>query len=367
MPSPPLILRWPDREPAHEALLKILAPDQILQNEAIPGAITRGLWPGIRSEPKGPGGETEFASSSREPWVDSSGYLAAVERALHPERQPLLAHSHNDSERGVPFDSLELALLEARINGANFVLSVEPRYRAALLKQDPAALAAWNSLAQTAKWLSQNEANWGRPVIPFITALVEPGPATTEIANLLYRRGASPALAATVPPPNPAQIQVLVAAGLKALPNSALDHAKAGASLVIDSAPPAGLTPLKEEPDRIIYKHGHGQVIAYRRRIANPSEFALDVIDVLTHRRRAARLWNALSAIPLATEGGLLHILQYGGPIKEEFQVRVQGKFTQATLLRPGEAPLSLKTFARANMTEVFPPGLRRVGTIRFS
>ncbi|MFN9266854.1 MAG: hypothetical protein ACK6DY_25630 [Acidobacteriota bacterium] len=361
----PLILRWPNREAAHEPLLARLGADQILGEEAVEGALTSGLWPGIRS-PGAKGGNPDVASASREPWVDASGYLAAVQRALG--RPGLLAHQHRNPEQGVPFESLELALVEARVNGGNFVLSVEPRYRQALLAGEARALGAWSSLGRTAAWLRQHEGLFGRPTLPTLTALVEPGYATTEIANLLFRRGGSPRLAAAanVPKPDPERTAVLVAAGLKEVPAAAWEHAAAGATVVIDSAPVAGWQRIKEDLDRTVYGVGRGQVVAYHKRVQDPSEFALDCIDLVTHKRRATRLWNAPAAIPLATAGGLLHVIQYGSPIEVEIQARVQGVYRSATLLRPEGPPLPLKLYRRGTMSEVFPPSIQRLGVVQF-
>jgi hypothetical protein len=138
----------------------------------------------------------------------------------------------------------------------------------------------------------------------------------------------------------------------------------------------AGLKPLRNQEDRDFYTLGRGQVVAYKEPIADPSEFAFDVIDFVTHGRRAARLWNAPSVIALATAapasgsargGVLLHALNYGAPIESEVQARVQGVFAKATLLRPDGPPISLKTAKRGSTTEVFLPELRRVGTVVFS
>lgn len=358
----PLLLRWPNREPAHDALLALLKPDQILGPEPVPNAITTGLWPGIRTPAKK--GDADIASASREPWIDANGYLAAYHRALG---QPaILDHQHDDPEKGVPFDSLELALIEARVNGGNFVLNVEPRYRAALLANDAKALEAWHSLARTAAWLRANEALFTRPTLPAITQIVEPGDETAELANLLYRRGASPALTTQVPKPDPNRVQLLIAASLKKPPAGLYEHAFAGATVVIDYAHPKGWTTVKTDEDRTIFSHGKGRVVAYHTPIGDPSEFALDCIDILTHRRRAARLWNASAAIPVATAGGVLHIIQYGGPVENEIQARVQGIYKSATLLRPDAPPQSLKIYHRGTTTEVFPPAIRRLAVVQF-
>jgi hypothetical protein len=138
----------------------------------------------------------------------------------------------------------------------------------------------------------------------------------------------------------------------------------------------AGLKLLRSQSDRDFYTLGLGQIVAYKEPIADPSEFAFDVIDFVTHKRRAVRLWNAPSIIALATVGPasgpahggvLLHVLNYGSPIESDVQARVQGVFGKATLLRPDGRPMPLKTSKRGSTTEVFLPELRRVGTIVFS
>src|SRR5258708_1212544 len=160
-----LILRWQDPEPAHVPLLKsagisavlpsgghaafsaacsaagittLAAADlQLLQlseldsaNAGTPVAATSGLWPGIRRPPTVEGRGDETASASREPWVDSNSYLIGYLRALYPKRPPVLGYLPDKlGDRAVPFDSLELALIEAWAAGGNYVLAVENHYR----------------------------------------------------------------------------------------------------------------------------------------------------------------------------------------------------------------------------------------------
>ncbi|MEZ5355613.1 MAG: hypothetical protein R2762_23505 [Bryobacteraceae bacterium] len=354
---------------AREAGIEVI--DQSPTKETIPGAFDDGLWPGIRSQGRRGGGD-ETASASREPWVDANGWRYAVERALHPERVPVGVFAHREPERMVPFETLETALVEARINRGNFVLDVEPRYREALSKGDPKALAAWKALGRTAAWLDSNRALFEHPPVPTITALVASG-FSFEIANLLFRRNAAPAVAAAASPPapDPGRILALVAAALPSLPPAALDHARAGAVVVTDSKPDASWKIAKEEPDRIAYSMGSGTVVAYRKRIADPSEFALDVIDLITHRRRSCRLWNAMASIPIATtpKSGemLLSVINYGSETTDEVQARVQGRYSRARLLRPESDPRDLKIFGRGTMTEVFLPGLSRLAVVHFS
>ncbi len=388
------IARWTDPRPEHVPLLReagidgvvLDAPNQAFEAAcgavgigtalatSLTGVVEKGLWPGIRSEARR-GGDDLAASASREPWVDSNGYLVAVERVLNPRSMPVLGHRPT-AGRMVPYETLELALAEARVSGGNFLLALDQRYRDGLASKDARALAAWRRLGSTAAWLKQNAGLFGRPALATITALVEPGGLTAELANLLYRRNASPLLAPAADPPPPGRVQCLVACSLKPptpeIGRRIFAHATAGATVVIDSTPDPAWKLAKQERDRNFYTLGKGQVVAYHKRIADPSEFALDCIDLVTHRSRPARLWNAPSVIALATEGtrtgeALLHLINYGSALGDEVQVRVAGHYKTAELLRPGQAPRKLETAIRGTTTEVFPPDLGTVAVVRFA
>lgn len=402
-----LAARWPQPEPAHLPLLKQAGIRTIVCDAPTPGftaaaaqagvavaaeadltaagAVARGMWPGIRR----PGRQLNWdnnlvASASAEAWIDSNSYLAPLERALASRANaapPIIAFEAGPKaglppDRSVPFSTLEIALAEARMQGGNYVLSLDPRYRQALLAGDAQARAAWASLARTAAWLDEQATLFGGASLGAITLVVEPGMATAELSNLLFRRNGSPRLvnAAALPAPDPARIIVLVAASLKNVPDAAWKHAEAGSTVVIDN--PAFVKPswrrVRQEPDRDLFSLGRGQVMVYKKRIVEPSEFALDVIDIVGHRRRTARIWNARSAIVFATAGpkpgeAVLSIINYGARQREdEIQARIHGHFTHATLHRPEAAPALLKTSPRGLATEVFLPSLQNVAAIHF-
>jgi len=372
-----IVIRADDKLPA-QAGISPITEAEIKALDLSPFALT-GLWPGIRKPPAVPGRGDETASASREPWVDANGYQAGYLRAIHPDRPPVLAYLPDKLEdRVVPYDSLELALIEAWVSGGNYIMAMEPHYRDALSKEDPKATEAWNQLGRTARWLRQQIGLFRQPSFPIVTALVDDGPASAEIANLLYRRNVSPALASVraVPSPDPHKRLALVAANLKAPDANAvkhiLAHAEAGATLVVATSPSqqwwkvAKLKQVRSEKDRDYYSLGNGQVVAYRRPIADPSEFALDVIDIITHKRRAVRIWNAPAVIALATGEKLLHLVNYGSPIDVDVQTRIQGHFTKATLMRPDAEPIPLQTAKRGTTTEVQVPAIKRLGVVVF-
>jgi hypothetical protein len=352
----------------------------------LPVALTDGQWPGIARG--GSHDDTETASASHQPWVDADSFWAGCARAVAPHRPALLGYRPDEKaglakDRVVPFDTLELALADAWAGGGNYLLEPEPRFRAALLKEDKQALTAWAKLARTAAWIRKNAAWFRRPTMPLATALVEPGTESAELANLMYRQYVSPALASAQapPPPAPGRILVLVAASIHppgaAARKRILDHAAQGAIVVVDD--PAekawwrvpGLSAAREEEDRVTYKLGKGQVVAYRKTVEDPSEFALDINDLVTHKKRALRVFRAPSVIGLATQvrpgEAQVLLVNYGSPQRREFTLHVQGVYPHARLERPDQAGVDLKPMRRGSATEIHVPDIDRVAVVILS
>ena len=204
----------------------------------------------------------ETASATREPWVDANGYWIGYLRALYPHRPAVLGYLPELGDRGVPFDTLELALIEAWVAGGNYILSVEPDYRKALLEKAPKAMEAWKQLGQTGRWLRENIALFRQNVPPTIMVLVESGEQTPEIANLMYRRNASPALCAVaaLPAPDPRSRIALVAANLRtpdpAVAKRILTRAEAGTTVIADHPwwRTPGMKPVRSEANREYFR-----------------------------------------------------------------------------------------------------------------
>jgi hypothetical protein len=414
-----IVIRWNDPDPKHASLLRdggitatwgstseefrqacsshqiralaagdlnALEPDQL--DRATPGmpvAVTEGLWPGIR------GRDAAVASATRRLWLDANGFRVACLRALHPNLETLLAYVPDADagvtpDRVIPFDTLELALVEAWAAGGNYILALEPRYREALLGGDERATAAWRSLGRTARWLRENASLFRQPALPIVTVLVDSGELSAEVANLMYRQGVSPALeAASNPPrPDPARRRVLVAAGIEApKPEVAarmLAHAEAGGILVVDPVEHAWwqhapIEPVKSQDDREFYSLGKGQLVAYKEAVADPGELALDVLDFVTADGRPTRLWNCQGGIALATSApgsgsvrarALLHVVNYASPVEFPVLARIHGNFTSATVLRPEHPPLDVKVARRGTNSEVAIPQLTRIAVVAF-
>jgi hypothetical protein len=267
------------------------------------------------------------------------------------------------------------------VMGGNFILDLEPKFREALLKDDPKALGVWKQVGETSKWLDENRALFERELMPTITMMVESGEETAEMANLAYRWGASPRLVSAPPPPSKDILVLVTTAIRKPAPEIArriLAHALEGATVVTDATGDSpwwkvpGLKEVKQQEDRVFYQHGKGTIVAYKEQIVDPSEHAMDIIDFATHPRRPIRIWNASSVIAVASKG-VAHFLNYGGGPngvsrrdRREIQARIQGQYKTATLIRPDGPPINLEAKTRGTTTEVFVPELTRVGTVLF-
>ena len=143
----------------------------------------------------------------------------------------------------VPYDSLELALIEAWVAGGNYILAMEPHYREALLRKDAKAVAAWEQLGRTAQWLKENIALFRQPAVPIVTALVEPGPHGGDRQSAVpaecvsragccdcasdcpIHRGVLRSLRRIVKPPAPDIVKRIIA------------HAEAGSTLIVATSP----------------------------------------------------------------------------------------------------------------------------------
>ena len=371
----------------YDALI-FLSRDQIHWD--VPGAHTilkAGLWPGVRSPPNVKGRGIEVATASREPWVDSNSYLFGYLRGLFPGRPAALAYRPDAAAgisggRAVPYESLEVALVEAFLAGGNVVLSVENDYRKALLAGEAEATAAWESLGRTAHFLQRNRDEFARPnrsrIAVAAGTLVESG----EILNLLYRRNLFPLVyrSGDLPVLDSSHFRGLVAANL-APPGRAelrriLGYVRAGGLLV--TAPAGRTTPkwwllegaekTRSDRDREHYSFGNGRIVAYHDPILDPSEFALDVIDLVGVRVRDLRLWNAPAVVGLATQrtesSAQIHLINYDAPLEQGFPARVDGVFRTATLRDAAGETRSLKTAKRGLMTEVWIDRLGRFALI---
>jgi hypothetical protein len=284
--------------------------------------------------------------------------------------------------RVIAYESLELALADSWCAGGNYILAPDAAYRDALVAGNEAAMRAWKKMGQTARWLKKQRSLFRGPLSSGVTVLVEPGDATAEIANLMYRQSASPDLVAVsrLPAPDPVRRPIVVAAGIHSvsadLAKNLLAHARAGATVVTDACEDPvwwrvpGLKSTRQFEDREFFSIGSGRLVAYKEIITDPGDFAQDVLD-LAADRRPVRMWDLSAGIATVSMNGVrsatLRLVNYGSPARSDVLVHVHGTFSSATLLHPEGDAISLRTYRRGVNTEVMVPGLVRVAAVQFS
>ena len=369
-------------------LLVFLDREQIAWE--IPGAhpiLAAGLWPGVRAPPNVPGRGIEVATASREPWIDTNPYLVGYLRGVFPNRAAVLGYRPDGAAgitggRAVPHESVEVALVEAFLAGGNYVMSLPDDFRDALLSGNKDAVSAWQSLGLTVSYLRENAEQIRRPnrsrIVAAAGSLVESG----EILNLMYRRNLFPVVypASDFPVLDSSHIRGLVYANLDA-PDATvlrriLGYVRAGGLLI--AAPANRETPkwwLADDAEKTRsdkYRDhctlGNGRIVAYHDPALDPSEFALDVIDLVGVQTRDIRMWNAPTVVGSAVEAGRgvaqVHLVNYDEPLDQGFPTRVDGVFRRATVRGLDGEVRTLKAVKRGEMTEVWVDRIGRFALI---
>ena len=304
-----VVIRTDPKLPAQAGIAQISESE--IQALDLPPFAKTGLWPN-RRPPAVAGRGDETASASREPWVDANGYQAGYLRAIYPNRPPVLAYLPDKLEdRVVPYDSLELALIEAWVAGGNYIMAMEPHYREVVAGQRSEGDRGLESTRPDRSLVAREDYD-----VPAAFVSNRHRAGRCRSGERGDRESSIPAerLSCSGPGdshslPCPAEAAGIGRCQLKA-PDAEqvkkiMAHPEAGTTLVVATAPTqqwwkvAGLKHVRTERDRDFYTLGKGQVVAYKRPIADPSEFALDVIDVITHSKRAVRIWNAPAVIAL--------------------------------------------------------------------
>jgi len=369
-----LLLDTPDDLARHKGphVLVYLNPDQVHRDVAPARPVLRfGQWPGVRSGPNVPGRGIEVATASREPWVDANSYLVAYLKDLYPQRSPILGYRPDGP--AASSQGLELALAEAVMAGGNWILSLPDDYRAALLRGDDKALDAWRSLSRTISFLREQADLFVQPNRSRVAFAAGTLDQSGELLRLMFRRNLFPAVvpAQSLPPLAVPRFRALVMVNLPPPSGPQRDRvlafARAGGTVITTGWSPPAAAQTRADPDRDFHTLGQGRIVTYRAPIADPSEFALDVIDILGVRTRDLRLWNAGAVIGHVQGSGaraVLHLVNYGDLI-EEFPARVDGLFRQATLREPGSAtPRPVPAVKRGQTTEITVQRLGRLATI---
>jgi hypothetical protein len=317
---------------------------------------TGNVWPAAKLPVMN--GDIASAGPTGAPWVDSNGWFSLLARQMAPGKTLWLDIDPPDSTSILPASDYCLAVADSRVYGSRWILSLDSRMRAAMLKRDPQAMDAWTKICATLSFFDAN-AKWEAYKPMGVLAVVsdfrgQNAAQSGEVLNLLNRR----------------QIQFLImdraralgdaVEGLKGIlwmddePPTSEQHSQLLAfvqqgGLVIASKywGPSGITPYKEDWlfDYTSYNVLKGRIVVADKGFPDPYQLAMDAHVMVSRRNDFARLYNPgttncyLSVDPDGRKQ-LVQVLNYSSRVARYVTLWVSAKVQSSRLLSPGSQAL---------------------------
>jgi hypothetical protein len=272
------------------------------------------------------------AGPTGEPWLDANGWLYLYARSRAGSQTVWLRSDPPKETATVRLPHLQLLLVEAFAYGGRHTMWLPPEYAEKLAAADPRAVADWEKLAASVRWLGAHTAWHGwTAVAPLVLA-------SDFSADNEYLAGESMLLAARQRTPFwPVYAPTLSAADLRqrrsvllldpkppaAGPLAALRaFAQAGGLVLAGPDLARSFAPLKPvahfaHPRFELFSYGRGRVAIARKPLDDPWTLADDAHLITSRRYDPARLFNGgllyhhTAAAP--TPGrSVVHIVNYG-------------------------------------------------------
>ncbi|MCL6544953.1 MAG: hypothetical protein K6T61_06980 [Bryobacteraceae bacterium] len=315
-----------------------------------------------------------MATTTSEPWIESNTWLVQALLAAGGSRPVWLGYTL--AEPAI-HDSVR-AIADASIAGGRWIVSLDDRLQVGLWRRETQALAAWQAISAALRHFEQIQ--HARPLRPVSVLGIVRDPAfpypevAGEYLNLIHRRripftvierrsltqgalvGLKAVLAVELAPPSDSERALLEG------------FAKAGGTLVAGPS----WAPLKEGEDEFVTASlGSGELILCRQEICDPDSMAREMVDWIGAGNLPVRVFNAPSGLTRAwrAESGrsvLVHLVNYASSPSERVTVRVQGRFPQVRLMRPGAEAVNLKPDFSGSNTEVRVERLEVVASLLF-
>ncbi|MEO8663394.1 MAG: hypothetical protein ABI693_33365 [Bryobacteraceae bacterium] len=343
-----------------------------------------GTWPGLHDL------DTGAAGASERPWLDANLHLYEYLRAFYPHRLPLL--SYHPKNPSASLHSVETALAEAFAGGGNTILEFPDSYRQRVARSDPRALAALRSLGKLAAFIKAQR-NLPRVSNGARTAVLSQSlEQAEEILNLAYRNNLAPRALPVTPHPlwDTNHIRIVAAVNLNVEPDTAkslVEFLQTGGKVL--TAPATAGKPqkwwetaaprqLRTQGSSTAYAAGKGEVYVYPEPVSDPSEFALDLMEVagadnvegIGLRGLDFRVWNTgvvLGTLYQNPGEKIVLLTSYGSEQDYDLLLSVRGEFSAASyedtytngpraltvMQRPGRVELDLKTVRRLGIVRL--------------
>jgi hypothetical protein len=313
------------------------------------------------------------AGPSAEPWIESNIWLVRSFRFKNAWRPVWISQEANAS---LPGDYVR-CVADASIAGGHWIVTLDDRLKAGLLRKEPAALETWRSVVGYLAF-AENHREW-RNYPPYgnvaivLDATGNNSEFTHEYLNLVARRHIPyrVILRSDLSPASLAGLKVVLAADI-ALPTSAeraiLQTFAENGGLVI-TGPKWGTAPV--DGDSATVPAGKGRFVIYKEDPPDPETVARDMLDLLDSEEMGLAVFNVPSVLLYisADDSGkrvLVQLLNYATtPFKSKITIRLKGTFKNARMHTPDNAPVDLNTRRMPNdWTEFSVPMLAVWGAV---
>lgn len=343
------------------AVIRQFPQDKVAWETTSPIFSTTGnVWPGLRLETMK--GDVAIAGPTGVPWVDSNGWFSLLAHELTAGKALWLDFEPPASSTSLHPTSYGLAISDSRAYGSRWIVSLDDKLRAALVKSDSKAMGVWGKLCATLAFFEHHQ-EWQAFRSQGVLAVIADFRGDNEflgreVLNLFSRQ----------------QVQFLIMESSRALSN-ALDGLKA--ILWLDTEPPnseqrskllafarqggvviaaaywgppeARAIKMDTYPGYNVYSTGQGLIDVPGDGFQDPYQVAVDAHLLASRRNDLVRLYNPGStscraSIDPGSRKRLVQILNYSSNPADFVTLWANTRSHSAHLWRPETlAPLPVQ------------------------
>lgn len=295
----------------------------------------QGVWPGIKPVDEKEGAH---AMPSGGPWIDTNAGFLRYVRALG--RGEFWIAVTPPTGQVIPFDRYLMAIGDAAMVGARWVVALDADFAKRLLARDAGAVRDWKRLAQHLRFYEDARAYRDMP--PYGQLAVVQDAASGALLSGSVLDMISVKHTPIRPVPN-ARLSADVLRGATMALNVYPEGLSAEQKQVLQAFTRSGGTVLNGPPDWKMPSASRNQLTVDKEDVEKLDQIWKETNTLINRRNLGVRLFNVSSMLSYLQAGdtpkrALLHLVNYSGYPIENIAAHVLGKYRKAWLLTP-ESP----------------------------
>ena len=278
--------------------------DKVAWDTATPiFSVADNEWPGVRLESMK--GDTAVAGPTGVPWVNSNAWFSLLAAEMAPGKTLWLDFDAPEGSTVAHPANYPLAIADSEVYGSRWIISLDDKFREALLKRTPSATAMWSKTCETLAFFEDHPQWRGYKSQGILTVVSDFSGDNAfisgETLNLLNRRHVqfkilerSKALTGPMPVVK-AILWIDKDAPTADQKAKSLAFVRHGGLLIAPTYwGPDGVKPTRRDPsiNYNVYNIGQGQIAVPDEGFQDPYQVALDSQLLVSRRNDLARLYN---------------------------------------------------------------------------